>query len=240
MSSPVEDQLIYVEIRENVFFIIWKTSSNINSATSAQPLTSLLPSKCNWQWSCIFITGHNIFYALDCVWPTNFVFLHVADVSCKICRPWCSSLRDTLSGSDLVLLHHLLSNNPHWLHYESAMAQYGWQLASQDRGVPVIITLLIGMCYKNNNTKCSRLKEWQKSMCLSLFFEICVFWHFECFTLKSNRMSYCCFGARLPICLVLNSAEFLPCAPANRSPVLLCQRASDCRSWDRADKQRTW
>ena len=119
MSSPVEDQLIYVEIRENVFFIIWKTSSNINSATSAQPLTSLLPSKCNWQWSCIFITGHNIFYALDCVWPTNFVFLHVADVSCKICRPWCSSLRDTLSGSDLVLLHHLLSNNPHWLHYES-------------------------------------------------------------------------------------------------------------------------
>lgn len=44
-----------------------------------------------------------------------------------------------LYGSDLVLLHRPLSRNPHRLRFESA-TQYGWQLATWDRGVPMIIT----------------------------------------------------------------------------------------------------
>ena len=47
-------------------------------------------------------------------------------------------------------------------------------------------------------------------------------------------MLYCCFGAWLPVCSVLNLAELLRRAPTstrNRGPMYLFQRALDCRSW---------
>ena len=100
------------------------------------------------------------------------------------------------------------SGNP-LLCFESDTAQYSRQLASRGRGVSMIITwslvtAVTGLCYENNNRKCSRPKDQQKSLCLSLFLDLC-------FILKSYRMSYCwCFSAWLPVCLVLNSTELLP------------------------------
>ena len=105
------------------------------------------------------------------------------------------------------------SGNPR-LRFESDMVQYGRQLASGGRGVSTIIkwslaTAVIGLYYKN--TKCSRPKDQQKSLCLSLFWDLCAGVNTECFILKSNWLSYCCcFSAWLPVCLVPDSALLLP------------------------------
>ena len=98
------------------------------------------------------------------------------------------------------------------------------------------------MCYKNNNRKWSWLKDWKKSLWLSLFWDLCAGVNTEGYILKNIQMLYCCFDAWLPVCSVLNLAELLRRAPAsarNRSPVYLCWKAPDCWSWDGADTQCT-
>ena len=134
--------------------------------------------------------------------------------------------------SNLVLLRRPSSGNLHQLRFESATAQYGRQLALRGRGVSAVITwslatAVIGLCYKNR--KCSRLKDQQKSLCLSLFWDLCamstggvLFW---------KVTGCCCFGAWLPVCSVLNSAELLRRASAStryRSPGYLFQSICTC------------
>ena len=88
----------------------------------------------------------------------------------------------------------------------------------------------------------SRPKDRQKSLCLSLFLDLCAGVSTECFILKNTRMLYCYFNTRFPVCSVQNSTEKLRCVPASarfRSLAYLFQRAPDCWSRDRADMQRS-
>ena len=84
------------------------------------------------------------------------------------------------------------STNPR-SRFQSDSGQYDRQLLSGGQGVPSILTwslaaAVIGRCYKNNNTKCFRPTNQQKSLCLSLFWDLWSGVNMECFILKSNRM----------------------------------------------------
>ena len=122
------------------------------------------------------------------------------------------------------------SGNPHRLRFESTTVDdYGRQLPLRGWGVPEIFTwslatAVIGLCYKNSNTKCSRPKDQQKNLCLSLFWDLCAGVNTECFILKSKRMLYCCLLALLPVCSVLNLAELLQHArhPAEIEVLRIC------------------
>ena len=115
-------------------------------------------------------------------------------------------------SSDLVLLRHPPSGNPH-------------RLVTQDRSYRSVLLKTITRSVAGRRVS-------SRDCLFFFFFEICV--------LVSTRSvlfwkvaGSCLFSAWLPVCSVLNSAELL------RRAAYQCWRAPDCRSWDGADTQRS-
>ena len=103
------------------------------------------------------------------------------------------------------------SGNPHWLCFEFTSVQ------SQDQGViNHIITRDHSYRYvlQHEVFQTERLVE-ELVFVSFLSPDLCAGVNMECFILKCNRMSYCCFSKRLPVCSVLNSAELLLRAPTS-------------------------
>ena len=102
------------------------------------------------------------------------------------------------------------SGNPHQLRFESAMVQYGRQLASRGQGVPPIINHIItrdrncrSVLLKITTQSCSD-RRISRRACVCLFFEICVlvstrsvlFWKVTGCCLLFRRFTSCLLRAK--------------------------------------------
>lgn len=132
------------------------------------------------------------------------------------------------NSSTVILLHALLSVNPHQLCFDWSKV---WTA-----GVPAIITeshatTVKHTCYKHNNKqtkhKCSnwmiRRSAW---ICLC-------FVNMECFIMKIYQMLCCCFHVWLPVFSVLNTTELMRRATSSgrkRDLAYLHRKGLDCQS----------
>ena len=136
----------------SLFRKVWTHQSHSGEDQNNRTETSLK----RWSWSgskqtlVRFVCGENMIQPRSEPTAGSSGAFHWISVRCVTAR----------SG---VLLRRPPSGNPR-LCFESDTGQYGGQLLSGGQGVPVIITwslvtAVIGLCYKNNNMKCSRLKD---------------------------------------------------------------------------------
>ena len=93
---------------------------------------------------------------------------------------------------------------------------------------------------KTINIKCSWLKEWRKSLYLSLFWDSCGGNNTECFILKSNWMLYCCFVAWLPVCSVQLNCCVMLRHPPEIEVLFICSTGLPELGRGRYTAQQTW